>query len=130
MRISKITPNTNFTAKFIKNDDIMEVTANEIEQKKQDAMCCALDNLGKIKLNTRLELTKNGRSILVTNLYNGNQTRWTDNYDNAREIMKLSNPLSQKYFDLFIKSTDMTNKKATNYANMIANKYYAKVLVI
>lgn len=125
MQVNRIGIQPNFQAKFIQNDDLLDVTKEEILNGKQDALCAALSNLDKIKRNVRLALTRDGSNIEVTNLFNGNKTKWSDNNDeNSKEIMKLSDPFSLRYCDLFLKGNEIPDRKAESSAKNIAAVYY------
>ena len=125
MNINKIAYHPNFQAKFIYNEDIMDLTKKEIKTGRQDALCKALGSLDETHKNVRLLLHKENGNYIVRNLYNNNSVVWADKADNSREIMKLSNPFSDSYYRLFsngIKPTD--DRKAGKLAVNVADKYY------
>lgn len=124
MQVNRIGVQPDFQAKFIRNDDLLELTKEEIKSGKQDALCTALENLGNTRKNVRLALEKDGSSIEVTNLFNGNKTRWADNFENSKEIMQLSDPFSKSYYELFLKGKEITASKAERSAQNIAAQYY------
>lgn len=127
MNVSKIGYQPSFKAKFIKNEDLMQLTTEEIKSGRQDALCKALDNLNTTHTNVRLMLKKDQGNYVVRNLYNNNTVLWSEKRDSAEEIMKLSNPFSDNYYMLFVKGKNpIDERKASRIASKVASAYYAE----
>ena len=114
--------NISFQAKFVKNDAIMTISANELANGGADQLDSALNSLSKHHSNTVLKVSKDENGYSVKNLYNNNiciLKKLT-----SKEIKKLGDVSSKEYKQLFNDKNLPTPSKVKKMTNLIANNYF------
>ncbi len=114
--------NISFQAKFVKNDAIMNISANEIANGRADELASALNSLSKHHSNTVLEVSKDKNGYSVKNLYNNNICNLKT--FTSKEIKKLGDVSSNEYKQLFNGNNLPTPSKVKKMTNLIANNYF------
>lgn len=128
MQIQKINSNTvsnqNFGARFMRSDDLNEVTAYEVRNNRSEAWQKGLKELDAIKKDVKLSLQFNDEgNPVITNLKNNSSVIWPNYKNDSRNLMELSNPFSEQYYKLFL-----AGQKANlnNELDKINNRFYNK----
>lgn len=114
--------NISFQAKFVKNDAIMTISANEIANGRADELASALNSLSKHHSNTVLKVSKDENGYSVKNLYNNNTCSLKKL--TSKEIKKLGDVSSKEYKQLFNDKNLPTTSKVKKMTNLIANNYF------